>query len=118
MVRRENHSKRPEKFVSFMQYSREECFLMQTVSRQVTFNNVFRPMRLDSLAGVQITSVSCGSKHTCAMDSEGMLWTWGFGGYGSVPFYFAIFRTRRLPASANHMIPGGLVALFLMQCID
>ena len=53
------------------------------MSCQVTFDNVFKPYRLVSLAGVEITSVSCGSKHTCAMDSEGMLWTWGFGGYGT-----------------------------------
>lgn len=51
---------------------------------KVTFNNVFQPLRLNSLAGLQITSVACGAKHVCAMDSEGMLWTWGFGGYGAL----------------------------------
>jgi len=31
---------------------------------------------------VRIKDVACGAKHTCAMDEEGRIYTWGFGAYG------------------------------------
>jgi len=31
---------------------------------------------------VKITNVACGAQHTCAMDDQGRIYTWGFGAYG------------------------------------
>ena len=31
---------------------------------------------------VKIVDIACGAKHVCAMDSEGRIYTWGFGAYG------------------------------------
>jgi len=42
---------------------------------------VVHPKRIDGdLAGVQVVSVACGDSHSCAVDSEGRLYTWGWGG--------------------------------------
>ncbi|KAG5543081.1 hypothetical protein RHGRI_015983 [Rhododendron griersonianum] len=42
-----------------------------------------RPKALASLAGETIVKVACGTNHTVAVDSNGFVYTWGFGGYGS-----------------------------------
>jgi E3 ubiquitin-protein ligase HERC2 len=34
------------------------------------------------LSDVKVVSVCCGESHSCAIDSEGKLYTWGFGGSG------------------------------------
>lgn len=41
-----------------------------------------RPKAISSLAGETIVKVACGSNHTVAVDSNGHVYTWGFGGYG------------------------------------
>lgn len=41
-----------------------------------------RPKALASLAGETIVKVACGTNHTVAVDSNGFVYTWGFGGYG------------------------------------
>ncbi|XP_043809330.1 protein RCC2 isoform X2 [Manihot esculenta] len=41
-----------------------------------------RPRAIASLAGETIVKVACGSNHTVAVDSNGYVYTWGFGGYG------------------------------------
>ncbi|KAF5943035.1 hypothetical protein HYC85_020677 [Camellia sinensis] len=40
------------------------------------------PKTLASLAGETIVKVACGTNHTVAVDSNGFVYTWGFGGYG------------------------------------
>ncbi|WCJ35135.1 Regulator of chromosome condensation (RCC1) family protein [Euphorbia peplus] len=41
-----------------------------------------RPRAIASLSGETIVKVACGSNHTVAVDSNGYVYTWGFGGYG------------------------------------
>ncbi|GMH23404.1 hypothetical protein Nepgr_025247 [Nepenthes gracilis] len=41
-----------------------------------------RPKAIASLAGEAIVKVACGTNHTVAVDSNGYVYTWGFGGYG------------------------------------
>jgi alpha-tubulin suppressor-like RCC1 family protein len=41
-----------------------------------------RPKAIASLAGETIVKVACGANHTVAVDSNGYVYTWGFGGYG------------------------------------
>ena len=83
MDQKGNLSKKLEKYVLILPFALEgNLFISSNLLLQMTFDNVFRPLRIKRLAGVEIISVSCGNKHSCAMDTEGMLWTWGFGGYG------------------------------------
>ncbi|OWM80902.1 hypothetical protein CDL15_Pgr006933 [Punica granatum] len=41
-----------------------------------------RPKAIASLSGETIVKVACGANHTVAVDSNGYVYTWGFGGYG------------------------------------
>ncbi|GAB4839442.1 hypothetical protein Ancab_028964 [Ancistrocladus abbreviatus] len=41
-----------------------------------------RPKAITSLAVETIVKVACGTNHTVAVDSNGYVYTWGFGGYG------------------------------------
>ncbi|KAH7850300.1 hypothetical protein Vadar_030682 [Vaccinium darrowii] len=41
-----------------------------------------RPKALASLAGETIVKVACGTNHTVSVDSNGFVYTWGFGGCG------------------------------------
>eukprot|EP00941_MAST-03F_sp_MAST-3F-sp1_P001298 g1298.t1 len=38
------------------------------------------PTKVEALSGVPIKSISCGFYHTAAVDNEGRVWTWGYGG--------------------------------------
>ncbi|KAJ1460733.1 regulator of chromosome condensation 1/beta-lactamase-inhibitor protein II [Pelagophyceae sp. CCMP2097] len=39
-----------------------------------------KPKRVQGVEGVKFTSVACGEFHSAAIDSQGLLWTWGYGG--------------------------------------
>ncbi|XVE94599.1 hypothetical protein REPUB_Repub02eG0022400 [Reevesia pubescens] len=41
-----------------------------------------RPKAIATLAGETIVKVACGTNHTVAVDKNGYVYTWGFGGYG------------------------------------
>lgn len=41
-----------------------------------------RPRAINSLSGESIVKVACGTNHTVAVDSNGFVYTWGYGGYG------------------------------------
>ncbi|XP_042453382.1 protein RCC2-like [Zingiber officinale] len=41
-----------------------------------------RPRAIATLSGKTILKVACGTNHTVAVDSNGFVYTWGFGGYG------------------------------------
>ncbi|KAK6245512.1 hypothetical protein SCA6_008602 [Theobroma cacao] len=41
-----------------------------------------RPRAIATLAGETIVKVACGTNHTVAVDKNGYVYTWGFGGYG------------------------------------
>lgn len=55
---------------------------------KLTFRNESSPIgplqSPDLDAGVKFKQVECGQSHSCAMDDEGRLYTWGFGGYGQL----------------------------------
>ncbi|KAG5543077.1 hypothetical protein RHGRI_015983 [Rhododendron griersonianum] len=63
-----------------------------------------RPKALASLAGETIVKVACGTNHTVAVDSNGFVYTWGFGGYGrlvavSLGFNYATLSLFPFPLS-------------------
>ncbi|GLT69153.1 hypothetical protein SLA2020_413290 [Shorea laevis] len=41
-----------------------------------------RPRAIAALSGETIVKVACGTNHTVAVDKDGYVYTWGFGGYG------------------------------------
>ncbi|KAI9118082.1 hypothetical protein K1719_010414 [Acacia pycnantha] len=41
-----------------------------------------RPRAVAKLSGETIVKVACGTNHTVAVDKNGFVYTWGFGGYG------------------------------------
>ncbi|RUO95429.1 regulator of chromosome condensation 1/beta-lactamase-inhibitor protein II, partial [Jimgerdemannia flammicorona] len=40
------------------------------------------PLMVKGFAGKHIVSVACGANHTIALDKDGYVYSWGFGGYG------------------------------------
>lgn len=40
------------------------------------------PVFVDTLAKRRVIAVACGHNHTLAVDSDGIAFSWGFGGYG------------------------------------
>jgi len=42
------------------------------------------PQLIPSLVGIKVSSISCGAGHSCAIDANGTLWTWGIGGQGQL----------------------------------
>ena len=53
----------------------------------------------------KIVQVACGSNHTLAMDKEGRLFTWGFGGYGRLGQGDAKDRFSPEPVAAFCNVP-------------
>lgn len=53
--------------------------------RKELYNYETTPRRIDSFAkaGVKITDIACGVNSTAALDSEGGVWTWGWGSCAS-----------------------------------
>ncbi|XP_061350767.1 uncharacterized protein LOC133295891 [Gastrolobium bilobum] len=41
-----------------------------------------KPRAIATFAGETIVKVACGTNHTVAVDKNGFVYTWGFGGYG------------------------------------
>ena len=38
------------------------------------------PREVEAFRGITIVDTACGEKHTCAVDSDGKLYSWGYGG--------------------------------------
>ncbi|XP_014502177.1 protein RCC2 [Vigna radiata var. radiata] len=65
-----------------------------------------RPRAIAALAGETVVKVACGTNHTVAVDKNGYVYTWGFGGYGRlghreqkdewVPRRVEVFQNRNL----------------------
>ena len=53
---------------------------------KITFRNESSPIPVSSpdIIGIKMAKAACGANHTCTMDEEGRLFTWGFGGYGQL----------------------------------
>lgn len=60
-----------------------EC--IETGNR-IAFDVITKPLRVpgfgDGDGEVAVTQIACGSNHTVALDKNGKVWSWGFGGYG------------------------------------
>ncbi|AEE29909.1 putative regulator of chromosome condensation 1/beta-lactamase-inhibitor protein II [Arabidopsis thaliana] len=57
-------------------------FNMKDSSVRLAYEAQPRPKAIASLAGETIVKVACGTNHTVAVDKNGYVYTWGFGGYG------------------------------------
>ncbi|KAF5740828.1 regulator of chromosome condensation family protein [Tripterygium wilfordii] len=55
---------------------------MKDSSVRLVYEAQPRPKAIGSLAGETIVKVACGTNHTVAVDANGYVYTWGFGGYG------------------------------------
>ncbi|XP_024972741.1 protein RCC2 homolog [Cynara cardunculus var. scolymus] len=79
-----------------------------------------RPKAIGSLAGQTIVKVACGSNHTVAVDSQGYVYTWGFGGYGRLGHREQKdeFSPRRLDVFTKHNLvpPGAVVSAGSVNC--
>ncbi|XP_010498413.1 PREDICTED: protein RCC2 [Camelina sativa] len=57
-------------------------FNMKDSSVRLAYEAQPRPKAIASLAKETIVKVACGTNHTVAVDKNGFVYTWGFGGYG------------------------------------
>ncbi|CAN8304696.1 unnamed protein product [Cochlearia groenlandica] len=57
-------------------------FNMKDSSVKLAYEAQPRPKAIASLAGETIVKVACGTNHTVAVDKNGYVYTWGYGGYG------------------------------------
>jgi len=53
-----------------------------TYANEATPIRIMGEMALSKSADSRIVKVACGPNHSVAMDKDGRLYTWGFGGYG------------------------------------
>ncbi|AQK46961.1 Protein RCC2 [Zea mays] len=51
-------------------------------SVKLTYEPQPRPRAIAAFSGKTVVKVACGTNHTVAVDSNGFVYTWGFGGYG------------------------------------
>ncbi|KAB2083451.1 hypothetical protein ES319_A05G268000v1 [Gossypium barbadense] len=51
-------------------------------SVRLVYESQPRPRAIATLSGETIVKVACGTNHTVAVDMNGYVFTWGFGGYG------------------------------------
>lgn len=49
---------------------------------RVAYDTVSIPVRAIFPGDVKIRQVACGTNHSVALDADGKVWSWGFGGYG------------------------------------
>lgn len=53
-------------------------------SGRVAYDVVSTPVRVVFPEDVKITQVAAGVNHVVALDAQGKVWSWGFGGYGQL----------------------------------
>lgn len=53
---------------------------------RIGFDTVTKPVRVIGFGAgegeVKVKQIACGTNHTLALDENGKVWSWGFGGYG------------------------------------
>ncbi|PWA80494.1 regulator of chromosome condensation (RCC1) family protein [Artemisia annua] len=73
-----------------------------------------RPKAISAFANETIVKVACGSNHTVAVDSNGYVYTWGYGGYGRLGHREQKdeFSPRRVDVFTKHnlVLPGAVVS--------
>ncbi|KAG8493685.1 hypothetical protein CXB51_011681 [Gossypium anomalum] len=58
------------------------CYNAKDSSVRLVYESQPRPRAIATLSGETIVKVACGTNHTVAVDTNGYVYTWGFGGYG------------------------------------
>lgn len=55
-------------------------------NNRIAFDVMAVPVRVGGFGSgegeVKVVQVACGTNHTLALDADGKVWSWGFGGYG------------------------------------
>ena len=49
---------------------------------KLAFNTFDEPFLVKALADKKVVDIACGQQHTVALDEDGYVYVWGFGGYG------------------------------------
>ena len=62
------------------------------------------PVAVQHPSGVTFTSISAAEKHTCALDTGGQAWCWGYGGDGAMGGGFSLGDS--VPVQVTH--PSGV----------
>jgi alpha-tubulin suppressor-like RCC1 family protein len=60
------------------------------------------PVAVQHPSGVTFTSISAGSMHTCALDTTGQSWCWGYGGDGAMGGGFSLGDS--VPVAVTHPV--------------
>ncbi|KAI3888668.1 hypothetical protein MKW92_011652 [Papaver armeniacum] len=60
---------------------------IKSASVQLAYEAQPCPKAIDAFAGSTVVKVACGTNHTVAVDSKGLVYTWGYGGYGRLGHY-------------------------------
>ena len=58
------------------------CYNTSDSSIKLTYSAEATPKRITTLLGKNCVDVACGQHHCAAVDGEGIVYTWGNGGYG------------------------------------
>ncbi|KAA3453646.1 protein RCC2-like protein isoform X1 [Gossypium australe] len=76
-------------------------------SVRLVYESQPRPRAIATLSGETIVKVACGTNHTVAVDTNGYVYTWGFGGYGRFGlnplFYLFVFPFVSLMQFLHHL---------------
>jgi alpha-tubulin suppressor-like RCC1 family protein len=62
------------------------------------------PVAVQHPSGVTFTQIAAAEKHTCALDTGGQAWCWGYGGEGAMGGGFSLGDS--IPVQVTH--PGGV----------
>ncbi|CAN6886528.1 unnamed protein product [Brassica oleracea] len=86
-------------------------FNMKDSSVKLAYEAQPRPKAIASLAGETIVKVACGANHTVAVDKNGFVYTWGFGGYGRLAWGHRQ-HPRRIDVFQRHNVlpPNAIVS--------
>lgn len=83
---------------------------------RIAYDVIMQPLRVAGFGSgeseVQVAQVACGVSHTIALDKEGKVWSWGFGGYGRLGHKLPKdeLRPRRIEAFTSPAFHLDLVA--------
>ncbi|KAI3858836.1 hypothetical protein MKX03_015773 [Papaver bracteatum] len=65
----------------------DNMYNTKSASVQLAYEAQPRPKAIAAFAGSTVVKVACGTNHTVAVDSKGLVYTWGYGGYGRLGHY-------------------------------
>ncbi|RZC72490.1 hypothetical protein C5167_047973 [Papaver somniferum] len=65
----------------------DNMYNTKSASVQLAYEAQPCPKAIAAFAGSTVVKVACGTNHTVAVDSKGLVYTWGYGGYGRLGHY-------------------------------